>query len=43
MSNHSAHAWHWFPTAYGYDPEGPGQGQRYDAARLTAAAGKGKW
>ncbi len=43
VSNHSAHAWHWFQTAYGYDPEGPRQGQRYDAARLTAANGKGKW
>ena len=23
VSNHSAHAWHWFQAAYGYDPEGP--------------------
>lgn len=43
VSNHSAHTWHWFQTAYGYDPEGPMRGQRYDAARLTAADGKGKW
>lgn len=43
VSNHSAHAWHWLQTAYGYDPEGPRQGQRYDAARLTPAMGKGKW
>jgi len=43
VSNHSAHAWHWFQTAYGYDPEGPLQGQRYDAWRLTKADGKGKW
>ena len=43
VSNHSSHAWHWFQTAYGYDPEGPLRGQRYDAARLTKADGKGKW
>ncbi|HLO94642.1 MAG TPA: alpha-L-fucosidase, partial [Burkholderiaceae bacterium] len=43
VSNHSAHAWHWFQTAYGYDPEGPHAGQRYDAYRLTKADGKGKW
>ncbi|AJP74184.1 alpha-L-fucosidase [Sphingomonas hengshuiensis] len=43
VSNHSAHTWHWFQTAYGYDPEGPMRGQRYDAARLTAADGKGQW
>jgi alpha-L-fucosidase len=43
VSNHSSHAWHWFQTAYGYDPEGPRAGQRYDAARLTKADGKGKW
>jgi alpha-L-fucosidase len=23
VSNHSAHAWHWWQTAYGYDAEGP--------------------
>ncbi|MGM9489292.1 alpha-L-fucosidase [Ideonella sp. YS5] len=43
VSNHSAHAWHWFQTAYGYDPEGPLAGQRYDAFRLTKADGKGTW
>lgn len=43
VSNHSAHAWHWFQTAYGYDAEGPRAGQRYDAYRLTKADGKGKW
>ncbi len=43
VSNHSAHAWHWFQTAYGYDGEGPLAGVRYDAATLTKADGKGKW
>jgi len=43
VSNHSAHAWHWFQTAYGYDGEGPLAGVRYDAARLTKADGRGKW
>jgi alpha-L-fucosidase len=43
VSNHSAHAWHWFQTAYGYDAEGPLAGQRYDAFRLTRADGKGTW
>ena len=43
VSNHSAHAWHWFQTAYGYDGEGPLAGERYDAARLTKADGRGKW
>lgn len=43
VSNHSAHAWHWNQPAYGYDPEGPRAGQRYDAYRLTAAQGAGKW
>jgi alpha-L-fucosidase len=43
VSNHSAHAWHWFQTAYGYDAEGPRAGQRYDAFHLTKADGKGKW
>jgi alpha-L-fucosidase len=43
VSNHSAHAWHWFQVAYGYDPEGPRRGQRYDAFTLTKADGKGKW
>jgi alpha-L-fucosidase len=43
VSNHSAHSWHWFQVAYGYDAEGPQAGVRYDAARLTKAEGKGKW
>ena len=43
VSNHSAHAWHWFQTAYGYDPEGSRAGERYDAFRLTRYDGKGKW
>jgi alpha-L-fucosidase len=43
VSNHSAHAWHWFQVAYAYDAEGPQRGVRYDAARLTKADGKGKW
>jgi alpha-L-fucosidase len=43
VSNHTAHTWHWFQTAYGYDPEGPRKGQRYDAFKLTRAMGKGKW
>ena len=42
VTNHSAHAWHWFQVAYGYDPEGPLAGIRYDAF-LTKADGKGKW
>jgi alpha-L-fucosidase len=43
VSNHSAHSWHWFQTAYGYDGEGPQAGVRYDAHRLTKADGKGTW
>ncbi len=43
VSNHSAHAWHWFQTAYGYDAEGPMAGVRYDAHKLTKEDGKGKW
>ncbi|HEV8690465.1 MAG TPA: alpha-L-fucosidase [Ideonella sp.] len=43
VSNHSAHAWHWFQPAYGYDAEGPLAGQRYDAFRLTQADGRGTW
>ena len=42
VSNHSAHAWHWFQTAYGYDPEGPLAGVRYDGF-ATKEQGKGKW
>lgn len=43
VSNHSSHAWHWWQTGYGYDPEGPRAGERFDAFRLTAADGKGRW
>lgn len=43
VTNHSSHAWHWLQPAYGYDPEGPMAGVRYDAATLTKADGKGKW
>lgn len=43
VSNHAAHAWHWWQTAYGYDAEGPRRGQRYDAFNLTKADGKGQW
>ena len=27
VSNHSAHAWHWFQTAYDYDPDRPKAGR----------------
>jgi alpha-L-fucosidase len=43
VSNHSAHAWHWLQTAYGYDGEGDYAGIRYDAATLKKEDGKGKW
>jgi alpha-L-fucosidase len=43
VSNHSAHAWHWFQTAYGYDAEGPNAGTRYDAYTLSKNDGAGKW
>jgi alpha-L-fucosidase len=43
VTNHSAHSWHWFQTAYDYDPTGPKAGQRYDAYTLTKADGKGTW
>jgi len=43
VSNHSAHAWHWFQTAYAYDQEGPRRAERYDAFRLTKADGVGTW
>ena len=43
VTNHSAHAWHWFQTAYGYDPEGDRAGVRYDAFRLRAKDGTGQW
>lgn len=43
MSNHSAHSWHWYQPAYGYDAEGPLQGKRYDADWRTKADGRGTW
>ncbi len=43
VSNHSAHAWHWYQTAYGYDAEGPQAGKRYDAFTLRKEDGKGTW
>jgi alpha-L-fucosidase len=43
VSNHAAHAWHWFQTAYAYDPEGPRAGERYDAFRLGRNDGQGTW
>jgi alpha-L-fucosidase len=43
VTNHSAHAWHWFQTAYGYDGEGELAGVRYDAFTLKKEDGKGKW
>jgi alpha-L-fucosidase len=43
VSNHAAHAWHWYQPAYGYDPEGPMKGVRYDAWHLTKQDGRGKW
>src|SRR5215469_10292481 len=42
VSNHSAHSWHWFQTAYGYDAEGPMAGVRYDAYTVKPGDGKGK-
>ncbi len=43
VSNHSAHAWHWYQPAYGYDPEGARAGQRYDAFKLRKQHGRGTW
>lgn len=43
VSNHSAHAWHWFQTAYGYDATGEKAGVRYDAWSRSKEDGKGKW
>ena len=43
VSNHSAHAWHWLQTAYGYDPEGPMAGIRYDAYTLQKSDGRNLW
>jgi alpha-L-fucosidase len=42
VSNHSAHSWHWFQTAYGYDAEGDLAGVPYDGFTRTEG-GKGKW
>lgn len=43
VSNHSSHAWHWWQTAYGYDPEGPMKGRRYEAFWLRKHHGRGTW
>jgi alpha-L-fucosidase len=43
VSNHSSHAWHWYQVAYGYDPEGPLRGRRYDAYWLRKRHGRGKF
>ncbi len=43
VSNHGAHAWHWWQTAYGYDAEGPMRGVRYDAFHLRRSHGRGRW
>jgi len=43
VSNHSSHAWHWYQPAYGYDPEGPMRGRRYDAYWLRKHHGVGKF
>lgn len=41
VSNHAAHAWHWWQTAYGYDTIGTHKGVRYDAFKLKKQDGKG--
>lgn len=43
ISNHSSHAWHWYQVAYGYDPEGPMRGRRYDAYWLRKKDGAGRF
>jgi len=43
VSNHAAHAWHWYQPAYGYDPVGDRKGVRYDAFTQAKADGKGQW
>ena len=43
VSNHAAHAWHWYQPAYGYDPVGAKKGVRYDAFTQAKDDGKGKW
>ncbi len=41
VSNHSAHAWHWFQPAFAYDAEGPMAGIRYDGfAKRSSGSGK---
>lgn len=42
VSNHGAHAWHWWQTAYGYDAEGPMKGVRYDAFDALRSGRRGK-
>ena len=43
VSNHSAHAWHWFQTAFGYDAVGPMAGQRYDGFTRAGMGGGKAW
>jgi alpha-L-fucosidase len=43
VSNHSAHAWHFNQTAYGYDAEGPLAGVRYDGYREGAPLQSAPW
>ncbi|RZL18021.1 MAG: alpha-L-fucosidase, partial [Sphingomonas sp.] len=43
VSNHAAHAWHWYQPAYGYDPVGAKKGVRYDAFTQAKDDGKGQW
>jgi alpha-L-fucosidase len=43
VSNHSSHAWHWYQVAYGYDPQGPTRGRRYDGYWLRKRHGRGKF
>jgi len=42
VTNHSGHSWHWFQTAYAYDPEGPVASVPYDGF-LTREMGTGHW
>ena len=41
-SNHSSHAWHWLQPAFGYDPEGPMAGVKYDGW-AERGQGQGQW
>ncbi|HMI19838.1 MAG TPA: alpha-L-fucosidase [Sphingomonas sp.] len=43
VSNHAAHSWHWWQTAYGYDTQGAKADVRYDAWRLRKEDGTGTW